>query len=429
MVAERIRASDDELAQISGAGAEPPTDSDIPPEALVVGWTYDVPGSVQPRAGHVSTGQGVPTPGTQQSEWTMRHAFKVYLDNSAIHPRGDFQIITHDFSGSFNPASTGQFFQMFDLERAWWTGVFGSTIAPADTATSSKLSFQKSEPPTENQATQVSSSESFDVGVAASKEGKAIDVSYNVSHGREFSIADWSSINTSAAGANRASWQFSSRQPCDPRPEASPPPEDNCFHLAGTFPNDPNLLSKGQITVDTSARWSTGSKVLTPGNGELSFAVDTPVTLIDLYCGGGVLSSCTTHNVDRQQVGPGPKTYTIDASDSLPVPVDSVDLKPTTANGKNNEVVEGTVKLQRKVPFDTTIVLYSTRENAFLEEPVTDQISKEEITINKGDDTGTFEVQTNANNLKAGNEVIAYITAFYGGASEPAALTVQRPAS
>ncbi len=432
LIAERVRADDDELAGIAGVEEGAPGGEEAPPEALTVGWSYDVPGTVQPRDGHRSSGHGIPPPGHQESEWTMHHNFTVYLDNSKIHPRGDFQTVTYDFSGSFNPAREGtKFFQMFDLERAWWTGMFDSSVTP-DAATAGKVTFDKSQPQTENQKREVSSGDGFDISIAASKEGPAIDGSYHVTHGKDFTIPDWGLINTSTAGAGRAAWQFSSRHPCDPRPEASPPPEDNgnCFQthipLSDFYPSVPNELSQHQITVDTSARWHT-NKLLEPGNGNLSFTVDTPVTLVDLYCGDITdPTGCGNHVVDRQRVGPAAKTYSFDASDALPVPIESLDLDAKTANGKANQVVHGTVKLERRVPFDTTILVFSNKENAFLETSVDDQVSKEAITIPKGSDTGKFDVHTNANGIHAGQSVTAYITAFYGGASAPVGLDVNR---
>jgi hypothetical protein len=357
----------------------------------------------------------------------MNHNFTVYLDNSATHPQGDYQIVTYDLSGSFNPVRQGTaFYQMFDEERAWWTGLLNSSVAPADTTTDGKLTWQANQPQTPNEETEASSMDGFDVGIAGSKEGPAIDLSYHATHGQSFKIPDWGVI--SKTSGNNAQWEFSSRHPCDPRAEASPPPQNNCFQIAGgfdKFPNVPNGLSTSQMTVDTSARWRT-KQLLEHGNGNLAFTVNTPLTLIDIWCGEATsVIGCSQHNIDRQTVGPAAQTYKFDASDAIPVAIKSVDLKPSTANGAKNENVKGTVTLERPVPFDTTIVLFSSKEQAIVGRPVTDQISSGNITVGKGESEGTFKVQTNDNDLNEGDHITAYITAFYGGPSQPVPLRIE----
>jgi hypothetical protein len=424
LIAERVSAGDDELAQLAGAAA--PQDS-IPPEALVVGYSYQVTGTHHPKDGHVPSGPGnVPRPGYQDAQWTMNHNFTVYLDNSVAHPQGDFQIVTYDLSGSFNPQRDGTaFYQNFDEERAWFTGLINPSVAPADAATDGKLTWQANEPQTPNQETETSSSDGFDVGFSASKSGPGFDASYHATHGQSFQIQDWG-VASSTSG-NRASWEFSSRNPCDPRPQSNP--TSNCFGIQGgldKFPNIPNGLSSSQITVDTSARWRT-KQLLTHdgGQGNLSFIVNTPVTLYDIWCKEATsVIGCSQHGFDTDLSGPAAQNLTFDVSDAIPVGIESVVLDPTQADGSKNQNVKGTVTLERAAPFDTTISLFSSKENAVVGRPITDQISRGSVTVNKGETEGTFKVQTNDNDMNPGDHITAYITAFYGGPSQPVPLRI-----
>jgi hypothetical protein len=424
LISERVTAGDDELARLVGASA--PRDAAVPPEALVVGFSYQVTGTYHPKNGHVPSGPDVPAPGYQDAQWTMNHNFTVYLDNSVAHPQGDFQIVTYDFSGSFNPRRDGTaFYQNFDEERAWFTGVINPSVAPADAATDGRLTWQANEPQTPNQETETSSSDGFDVGFSASKSGPAFDASYHATHGQSYQIQDWGVAGK--ASGNTASWEFSSRNPCDPRPQSNP--ANNCFGIQGgldKFPNIPNGLSSSQMTVDTSARWRT-KQLLTHdgGQGILSFTVDTPVTLYDIWCKEATsVIGCSQHGFDTDRSGPDAQKYTFDVSDAIPVGIKSVVLDPTQAEGSKNQNVTGTVTLERAAPFDTTIALFSSKENAVVGRPITDQISRGSVTVSKGETGGTFKVQTNDNDMNPGDHITAYITAFYGGPSQPVPLRV-----
>ena len=436
MIADRLEASDEELARAAGV-ADPaaPQGADVPDEALRVGFNYVVTGSNHPRDGAFACGDT----GYQVATWTMNHNFTVYLDNSVTHPQGEFQIVTYDFSGSFNPVGQGgqgSFDNMTQTctlaggaqvprDRSWWTGVLDSSVAPADAATDGKLTWQANQPATPNREGTASSEETFSVGIATEGTEGTINATYTADHGKSFSIPDWGVISNTSG--NRASWEFSSRHKCDPR--SSSDPLNNCFgdDVKIGFPNYPNDLSRGQIQVDTSARWST-KQLLDRGNGTLAFNVDTPVTLFDIACPNIDFNICwpTDHHrsVGSYRTGPSPQKYSFDASDAVPVPIKSVDLDPTSANGAKNQKVTGTVTLESPSPFTTKVVVFSSKENAVVGQPVTDQITQGTATINMGDTKGTFTIQTNDNHLATGRRVTAYITAFYGDAFDPVPLVV-----
>jgi hypothetical protein len=432
LMADRLEASEGELAQVAGVAApSPPQGADVPDEALRVGYSYVVTGSNHPRNGAYACGD----PGYQVATWTMNHNFTVYLDNSVAHPQGDFQIVTYDLNGSFNPIGQGNFYNMNQTctlaggaqvprDRSWWTGLVNSTVAPADTATDGKLTWQANQPNTPNREGTASSEETFTVGIATEGTEGTINASYTADHGKSFSIPDWGVISNTSG--NRASWEFSSRHKCDPR--SNQDPADNCFgeDVKIGYPNYPNDLSRGQIQVDTSARWRT-KRLLDRGNGTLAFNVDTPVTVFDIACTSINLNICfpgSGRTVDNIRTGPSVQTYKFDASDAVPVPIKSVDLEPATANGAKNQKVTGTVTLDSPSPFTTKVVIFSSKENAVVGQPVTDQITQGTATINKGDTKGTFTIQTNDNHLASGRRVTAYITAFYGDAFDPVPLVV-----
>jgi hypothetical protein len=415
-IAERIDAGKRRLATVTGLRGLGEA-QDIPPDALRVGWPYQLTGSHHPDDGHFSSaGNRIPAPGHQESEWTMTHVFQLYLNNFT-NVTGDYQVVTHDFSGEFTPARDGsKFFQMFDLERAWWTGLFDVSVNPTQ-ATSPKLASESNLPPTANETTNVSSEESFSVGIHGSREGAEATLTYNVSHGKSYTVPDFGLVNSSAG--NHASWQFSARHPCDARPGAD---VEACFPTG--YPANPSELSRSQIVVDTSSRWRTRN-LLTGNDGLLAFDVGTPVTLIDSYCGGeGLTTSCANHTLGRQPIGPAAATYTIDATAVLPVPVNSLSVKPNPANGANLEKVTGTVELARPAPFDTDVVVYSNKQNAVVGPPVGDQISQGVASIDKGETEGTFTIRTKDNGMHEGETQVAVITAFYGGVPTQKQLTV-----
>src|SRR5215211_4400788 len=123
--------------------AAPQGDGGLPPEVEHVGWTVVQQDTVAPTPGSWTgdrQGIGVPTPGAQGSSWTINHDFDVYLDN-ASRPQGNFQVVTYNVSGQFNPADGGIFFHMNDpfqigfthdkvLEKAWWTGKVSPSVTP-----------------------------------------------------------------------------------------------------------------------------------------------------------------------------------------------------------------------------------------------------------------------------------------------------------
>jgi hypothetical protein len=436
LIADHVRASGRGAAQGGGDACSPAPrsgalgDAKVPDEALRVGYSYCVTGTHHPK----DTWLGCASEKNyQDTQWTMNHNFTVYLDNSVAHPQGDYQVITYDFSGTFNPVRQGtSFWSMFDAScdsknprvRAWWTGLLKSSVAPADAATDGKLTWQATGPNTPNTETTASSEDGFDVGISAEGSGGGVNATYHVQHGTSYSIPDWGVVSNTSG--NHAQWEFSSRSSCDPRSNANPPPQDNCFTSAGGHPNLPNELSRSQLAVDTSARWRT-KQLLTEGQGNLSFTVANPVTLISTGCVHTLLTFCTSHDIDRDGVGPDPRTYAFDVSDTIPVPIKSVDLNPTTANGAKNQTVTGTVTLARPSPFETKVVIFSNKENAVVGTPVTDQVTQGAATINKGDTTGKFTVQTNDNHLASGGHVTAYITAFYAEAFDPVPLRVESP--
>jgi hypothetical protein len=431
--------------ELGTAGAPAPTaeDSAVPPELQHVGWVYSVVGQATPRNGFWTEGKGAsgliypPKPGTQTASWTMNHSFDVYLDNGDGHPQGNRQIITYALDGQFTPKRPSEsFFHMNDdfqvgankgyhLEKAWWTGAIGSQVAP-DAASDAKLTWQASEPQTPNAETQYTSGQSFEVGFSGSKEGAEVSGSYSVSNEKSYSVPDWGVQNNTTG--NQLSWIFSSRSPCDPR--TGHYDREKCFKseaLSDLGPQEPNELSLGQAQVHTNGRWTTKG-LLEDGAGKLNFQVATPVGLVDTYCDDFQFFVCPRvhRDIDYASSGPSPQTYALDASVVNPIPIESLTMAPNPADGGALEKVTGTVQLESKAPMDISVVIYSDSKNAVVGGP-SGSGSQRTITIPKGQDSATFTVQTNDNNLAAGAHTTASITAFYADATTEQLRIERRP--
>jgi len=437
MVAERIRADDEELAQIAGV-ADQPAASAAPPEAIKAAYVMDaVKLSHHPPDGHYSSLDH----GYQVTSGVMNHTFTVYLDNSTQNPQGNHQVVTYDLSGTFSPAQNRASFWHMDqtynfgaginrvVDRGWWTGSIGSGVKPADAATSGKLSPQATKPETENGQTTVSSEDSFSVGYSTES---GVTANYSVSHGKSTEVKDWGVVN--GTSGNTAGWQYYQQSPCHPAAfnNTSSPPDGqrSCFDYGlgkPGMPNEPTQLSLGAMNVEASARWNTKG-MLQPGQTELSFLVDTPVTLYEHTCTNTLLTFCIQYEMDSNVLQPPPVTYKFDTADALPIPVKSVQLDAAKVTTKNQDV-HGTVTLERKAPVDTSMVVTSNKQNAYLGTPISDQISRAEVDISKGQTQGTFTVKTNFNGLDAGDAVTAYITPFYAKTFTPQRLIIERPSS
>jgi hypothetical protein len=403
-------------------------DDGPPPEALHTSWplTYAL-SSVPPQPAYyqqVAPDAGItaPTPGNQTVSWTVTHQFDVYLDNSPTHPEGNHQVIAYNLSLQTAPKYPSEKFAFMDdpfqfsvgqsryLERGWWTGLVDVDVNP-DAATNGEITWQNNAPATPDEETTYSSGQTFEVGVSVTKEGPALSGSYTVSNDQEHTVPDWGVVSNSAG--NHLNWEFSARNNCDVRPNGA----GNCFATSDLTPVRPNDLSLGNLSLAASGLWNTNT-VLQPGNGNVSFALNTPITLADTVCAVWFVGTCKPDNPDGRFVrtavtGPTAATYSFDASDVVPVGIQSLTLSPNPADGGTNQMVTGTVTLTRPAPIQTTIKLFSDFENATLPTPLGDGVSTGTVTFNPGDQTQTFQINTNANDLDKGEHVTADITAFY----------------
>jgi hypothetical protein len=413
------------------AGAAPGEDAPLPPELQHAGWTYSVTGEGVPKNGYWTAGKGdsglifYDNPGSQTASWTMNYDFDVYLDNNPSRPTQNHQIVTYNLNGQVAPKRLSEhFFHMSDLfsaglsgraynlERAWWTGTVGVDAAP-DAATDGKLTWQASQPETPNAEHEYTSGQDFTVGFRGSNEGAEVSAEYGVHSDRSNSVPDWGVENQTSG--NHLHWRFSSRDPCDPRPDHYD--VNQCFDKAepnGTYwgPHQPNDLSTGQLQVHSSGRWNTHG-VLDGPDANLRLDVDTPITLADTYCDDFEFGVCPrlARKIDRTPVGPGPRFTTIDASKVVPVGIESLDLQDA-ANGSKNEKVKGTVTLEKKAPMDVTVVIYSDSPNASVGGP-SGHGSQREITVKEGTTSQDFQILTNDNKLQPAAHTTANITAFY----------------
>ena len=402
-------------------------------------WSYSVVGSqaMQQAWWNQDRAQwpvlGVPDQGQQTANWTMNHTWDVYLDNAAGDPGGGFQIVTYNLDGEFSPKKPDEKFAfMYEtfglagiggqdkfLARAWWTGAADIRVTP-DAATDGKLSVQATAPATPDQTTQYSSGDEFSVGFSASPgEGPGFETSYKVSNVTTHSVPDWGVANQSAG--NALAWEFSARNACDIRgPSYS---TGACFSLGlgddqlGQ-PVLPNELSRSQLELAASGRWRTKQLLADSTTGKLTFSVVNSMQLEDTYCPGWVpLGGCSDHIPDWTSTGPPQQTYTIDASDVVPVGIKSLEVAPNPVDGTANQKAAGTVTLDSPARIPTTVVIFSDIRNAIVGPPTGSGVSRTTVTIDVGKTQATFPILTNANRLPGGGSATAQITAFYGTAT------------
>jgi hypothetical protein len=412
--------------RVTGAGGE-----GLPQEALHKLWVLTEQAAAVPPAAYwtinrdrAPAGITPPTPGQQTVSWTVNQEFDAYLDNSATHPQGDFQVVTYDLSAEFAPKAPDQKFQYMDdpfkvglgtvpLERAWWTGIVDQSVDP-DPGSNAKLVWQASNPATPNEESSYTSGQRFEIGFSASKDGPGISSSYTVSNEQEHTVPDWGVANATAG--NDLEWEFSARHNCDIR--VATYTDTGCFNwgaLQDGAPFRPNELSLGNLGVAASGRWRT-KQLLTAGQGKLTFKVDTSVTLADTVCEIWQFGTCDRRFAPGRRTfitGPGATDYTIDASDVVPVGIASLNLTPNPANGTKNQPVTGTVTLKAPAPVQTVIKLFSDDSNATLPIPLGHGVSEGTLTIAQGQSSGTFAINTNDNGLEPGEVETAAITAFY----------------
>jgi hypothetical protein len=426
MIATRLQHPD------TGTG-HPNQAQDIPPEALHAAWTYTQTGSAVPPAAYwvanrdrAPAGIAPPPAGQQTASWTVNQQFAAYLDNSAVHPEGNYQIVTYDLDGEFTPKEPSQKFQFmddqfkvgaafYDLERSWWTGYVASAVTP-DAAATGKLIWEASQPATPNEEGTYTSGQKFEVGVTVTHEGPGVSGSYSVSSEQEHSVPDWGVTNETAG--DDLGWLFSARDHCNVTPDSYT--VDGCFNW-GAFqdgtPVRPNDLSRGQLQFAASGRWRT-KQLLTGDQGRLTFKVATPVTMADTVCEDWSVATCDRHvsgsaHLSRFGTGPPETDYTVDVADVVPVGVAAINLTPNPADGSTNQKVTGTVVLKAPTPLPLTIKLFSDDANATLPLPLGNGVSQDTVTIPAHQNSATFTINTNANGLDKGEVETVDITAFY----------------
>jgi hypothetical protein len=170
------------------------------------------------------------------------------------------------------------------------------------------------------------------------------------------------------------------------------------------------------MEVHASGRWNTNG-LLAPGQGVLSIDVETPVGLVDTVCEAFGIAVCDSSSEGAETAnyaatGPSVQRYTFDAATVIPIPIESLRLRPNPADGTKHQQVTGTVTIERPAPMDLTVVIYSSSRNAVVGAP-SGQGSQREITIPKGGTSRTFKVLTDDNGLQPGEHVTSAITAFY----------------
>jgi hypothetical protein len=419
----------------------------LPPELQHVGWTYSVVGHASPPDGfwtqNKKSGYSYQDPGKQTASWTMNHQLDLYLDNNpANQASAHHQVLTYALDGQVAPKYPQEnFFHMADkfavgasdssynLERAWWTGMIGVEAEP-EAVTDPKLVWQASSPQSPNEEHEYTAGQDWTIGFSGSEKGPEVSLDFSFHNEQVSHVPDWGVGNETSG--NRLAWLFSSRAPCDPRPDHYNVKQ--CFNDAfasDLTPHQPNELSTGQMQVHTTGRWNT-TGLLTGSNAELGLSLDTPITLVDTYCEAFAFGACLTYgsvggpegrHLNRFQVGPEPRQVTIDASQVVPVGIKSLELYPGSSNtegpadGSKNEVVTGVVMLKDDAPRDTPIKVFSDSPNASVGAPIAGRGSETTITVNEGFKRGYFEVRTNDNALEPGKRTTADITAFYAGAT------------
>lgn len=429
-----------------------------------IGWCYTTIGSQVPRDGHWGSEpwwvDRIPSPGSQTANWTMHHRFDVFLDNDPKvgSAKGNFDVVYYSLNGDFAPKrDTENFYRMYQgftsgwnslagtkivTERAWWTGRAEPSVRPQG-GTGALLAREDSQPQSKNGEVSYSSSDSFSVGFSGTVAkpdgglGLGAQVGWTSEKGKSFAVPDWGVQNKSSG--RDAAWVFSSRQPCDLRPENEGSDLLNtCFVDGGVgkhYPAEPNEISRTSLRLGASARWRTSNPIET-GSKPLSMAVSVPIRLNDTYCstswngGGGFcpFGISSGYGMDSFDTGPATANAQIEADWVNPVGIESLQLSSNRAKGDENERVTGTVTLKRapNVPVDVQVI--AVGPNARLADPyqgVADG-SQELVRVDPGKTSAKFTVYTNANKLTAGESSTTLINAFYAERADPVELKVVR---
>jgi len=377
-----------------------------------------------------------PRPGTQTASFNMVHSFDVYLDE-----KNNRELIKWSLDGDFNPKQPGsQFFNMFGqsdhkpvisgntgevLERAWWTAYSTVDVQPSSNTDTRLTAVPRTvKPDTPNgEGSYTIGGSSIDVGVTVAKLDGGGGVGANYHHqfpSETKSIKDWGVERLGAA--NHFRWLFSSRRDCDVRSghylgATAHGAGGPCWkggsenQTAGNVPKLPNELSRSDLDLFAEGQWNTNT-LLKPNDPEVRFNLNTPVSVADTYCNGEFLTWLCPFNggtLRMAAAGPAPLEAHFPAANVIPVGIQSLKV-PDRLAGNTKQEGTGKVVLNRPAPLPVNVVIASDSPNAVVVQRV--------VKIAKGDDSGEFQIKTNANGLKPGESTNADITALYGGDSK-----------
>lgn len=356
--------------------------------------------------------------GTQETGYQANYTFTVFLNNKN-NPQGDFQYVLVDADLSANPTrGTGNFLNMYARSGTDWAVKTYDEMAwfqdraivevepyedPAYPHTQGWISVATS-PETANNVSSVTSSVNFSIGYNQAQGGFG---SFGYSKAVSHSLTDWRMTNEGSD--TKARWNYRTATPVDAdityNSCAQPFFDDGCY-----MSRAPNDLSMNTLQLHTQAVWRTPATV----DNWVGFTALSEHHMADLYCAKNLGFGCDV-NAGRTMLARAVNRFGINLGAVVPVPIASMTFSPNPVTA--GQGVTGTVTLQRPAQVDTPIQLQSNSQNATV---------LPNVTVEQGETSATFQIQTNANNLVSGNSTVATITAFYAEDVQ-AQLTLRAP--
>lgn len=373
-------------------GLEPLDDSITPPADLIYTTYYFT--DTKSFTDKCSLRGKCSTP--QTAVLQANYAFTIYLSN-ANNAQGDFQYVLGQTDIMTTAAQNGHFVNMYGHDGTNWTcctydetsdfiGGTATGVTPGGDGDSWVL--QDSKPETVNKETTISSGVSFNVGFT----GNEPSASFGYSNSITTTVTDWKEDNQSVG--NRPSWWYRAAYPFDMDVGYGCGGGQYIWHDGCYLYPAPADLSLDTSQFHGEAVWRTP----TIQSSWVPLYTSTFMRVIALACveNGGL--GCYKDANSYADVIMN-DTYQINMNAVLPVPFKSLTFSPS-ASVKGGMAVTGTLTVDGPVPVDTKVSLVSDETNASV---------PPSVTIKQGDSSADFQIDTNANGVAPGGQVVATI--------------------
>jgi len=390
--------------QGSGSSDDEPA---APPAGLIYA-VYNYSATAPSLAFTLSAGGATRHSQPQRTSLEVNYTVRLYLENSDV-ATGDRQWVVFQTDINSSPLNPGAGSTSLltlkdgkdgrDSDLGWFQTSVLTTTQP-DNPDDGTFQVQQTSPMNTNGVSEVSTSLSFGINFTSLEGGGGANYNYSQSVTRD--IQDWGVRNV--GGGAVGSWKYLCQDPYEAEDPGRWGRHGTGGGLEGSVSSvarKPNNLSSGEFEARTQVVWTTSGVV----DAVRTFGSTVATTFANAYSetiSNGVDQQTTYHHTLTSV--PLPAELSVDLSSVLPVPIASVTFDPPVARPKENPIVVGTVTLASPARLDTPVQITSNSENATV---------LGQTIVPQGQTTGVFNVTTNTNNLRSGEETTATITAFY----------------